>query len=328
MTGLDDRNMDIEPLEREAIAWVRRLTSGQATAADAEALKQWRSLSPAHAAAFWSASQLWQDLDPAGRDWRFRKKWRSPLPVNRRFVLRGGLAAASAAAVTYAMIDPPLGLWPSWAELRADYRTGTGEQREVALFDDVSVRLNTQTSLAVRSPDGAIERAELIAGEASFSTNMRAGRSFAVQAADRWVTANTAQFVVRYLREQDASVCVTCLQGVVTVERGGEATPVAARQQLRYADASNVVRLQAVDPDIASAWQNGVLIFRFAPLSEVIEEVNRYRPGRIILISSDIGREQVSGRFRIDNLDEILVRIEQALGVKAHLLPGGFVLLS
>jgi transmembrane sensor len=335
MTGTDDRNMGIDPMEREAIAWVRQVTSGQMTAADAEALKLWRNQSAAHAAAFSAASRLWKDLEPAGRSWRRHgvagsariDGRQSSLSMNRRFLLGGGLATAAAAAA-YAVIEPPLGLWPSWTELRADYRTETGEQRDVSLSADVSVRMNTQTSLAIRTGDNDIERVELIGGEASFSKRAGQGRSLAVLAADRWITASTAQFDVRHLHSRIASsVCVTCLQGALMVDRGNDTTALTAGQQLRY-DRGGLARVDAVDPDAASAWQRGILVFRFTPLADVVEEINRYRPGRIVVVSSEIGRVPVSGRFRIDALDEILSQMQQAFGAKIRTLPGGLVLLS
>lgn len=323
MTGADRRD---EVLKREAVTWVRRLTSGEATTADAAALKRWSAQSPAHAAAFAAASRLWKDLEAAGRSLQFSgKASASPSSVafSRRALIGGGLAAASAAGV-YAVVRPPLELWPSLGELTADYRTSTGEQRNVVLFDDVSVRMNTRTSIAVRALDNVVDKLELLNGEASFSTRGRGGRSLAVRAADRWIMADAAQFEVRYL---NSLVCVTCLDGAVTVERDGEAVSVAAGQQIRY-DPSGLGLPQAVDTEVASAWQRGLLIFRFTPLSEVVDEVNRYRPGRIIVTNAELGRTPVSGRFRIDNLEEILTRIEQAFGAKVRSLPGGLVLLS
>jgi transmembrane sensor len=330
---MDDQNMGIDPLEREAIGWIRRVTSGQMTAAEGEALKLWRSRSPAHAAALSAANRLWKDLEPAGRDWRrhatagvLRASAQPPSPLmNRRALLGSGLAVAAAAAA-YVGARPPLGLWPSWMELRADYRTGTGEQREVSLSADVSVRMNTQTSIAVRPADNDTERVELIGGEASFSK--RAGRSFAVLAADQWITANEARFDVRHLHGRIASaVRVTCLQGTLNIARGSEATTLTSGQQLRY-DSGGVAGVEAADPDIATAWYRGVLIFRFTPLSDVVEEINRYRPGRIVVVNSEISRIPVSGRFRIDALDEVLSQFKQGFGAKIRLLPGGLVLLS
>jgi transmembrane sensor len=247
--------------------------------------------------------------------------------VNRRFALGGGLAAAAAAAA-YVVVRPPLGLWPSWIELRADYRTGTGEQREVSLSADVSVRMNTQTSIAVRPADNDTDRVELIGGEASFSKRPLAGRSLAVLAADRWITANEAKFDVRHLHGRiGPSVCVTCLQGTLNIARGNEATALTSGQQLRY-DNDGLAGVEAIDPDIATAWQRGVLIFRFTPLADVVEEINRYRPGRIVVVDSEIARVLVSGRFQIDALDEVLSQFEQGFGAKIRSLPGGLVLLG
>ena len=317
-----------QELNRQAVVWLCRLTSGDATVADAAELRRWRSQSPAHAAAFAAARQLWKDLEPAGRNVRLREE-APPLPslVGRRAFIGGGLMAASAAGI-YAVARPPLSLWPSYSELTADYRTEAGEQRNVMLSDAVSIHMNTRTSIAIESSNANTDKIELIAGEASFSTARRSGRAFAVRAADRWITGEAAQFDVCYLRAPVAPfVRVTCLSGEVRVERAGEVTTVPGGRRLRY-DTRTVAPLELIDTEVASAWQRGLLIFRFTPLSDVVEEVNRYRPGRIIVMSTALGRMPVSGRFRIDNLEEILTRIEQAFGAKVRSLPGGVVLLS
>ena len=40
MSATDNDDMRFDPLKRDAVGWVRHLTSGQATAADAEALRR------------------------------------------------------------------------------------------------------------------------------------------------------------------------------------------------------------------------------------------------------------------------------------------------
>src|SRR5262249_37314587 len=152
----DNAAIELDPLKREAVDWVHSLASGKATVADAEALKRWRARSPAHEAAYADACRLWQAFGPAARNLRGRGEISPGLAhlhprgrnAARRGVLGTGFAVASAAAA-YAVIDPPLRLWPSFAELTADYRTATGEQRQLALPGDASVRLNTQTSIAL-----------------------------------------------------------------------------------------------------------------------------------------------------------------------------------
>lgn len=330
MNAVDDNAIERD-LRGEAVDWVHRLASGRVTLADAEALKHWRAESPAHEAAFADASRLWKEFGPAARNLRQRGEispglaHRRPLrqSVSRRAVLGGGLAAASAAA-GYAVVHPPLDLWPSFAELRADYRTATGEQRQFALPGDVSVRMNTQTSVALRSSEGDADRLELIAGEASFVSTPRKQRPLVVFAADGRMMTNRAHFDVR---RAGPAVCVTCLDGTVSVELQSEATVIGAGQQIRY-DRSGLGSVISADVELATAWQQGVLIFRLTPLSEVVEEINRYRPGRVILLDAELARKAVSGRFRTDHMDEILVRLDQAFGIKSRSLPGGIVLLS
>ncbi|WZB60942.1 FecR domain-containing protein [Achromobacter xylosoxidans] len=63
-----------------------------------------------------------------------------------------------------AVVAPPFGLWPSWRELGADYRTAKGEQRRVVLPGAAVLDLNTRTSIALRAAG-----VELISGEAAIS---------------------------------------------------------------------------------------------------------------------------------------------------------------
>ena len=51
-----------------------------------------------------------------------------------------------------AVVAPPFGLWPSWRELGADYRTAKGEQRRVVLPGTAVLDLNTRTSVCRAPP--------------------------------------------------------------------------------------------------------------------------------------------------------------------------------
>src|ERR1700754_2275228 len=116
MTQGQAQRLDL--LQREAIAWVKCIDSGQATSADAESLQRWCATSPEHAAAFAAASGVWRDIQRAGAS--VPRSHLDALPVRptprltlaRRVLLGGGMAAAAAAAV-HAVVHPPLGLWPS-----------------------------------------------------------------------------------------------------------------------------------------------------------------------------------------------------------------------
>jgi transmembrane sensor len=76
----------LDPLTRDALAWVARLKSGEATVAEAEQLVDWRNKSPEHERAFRNAVRCWHALGtaladpPPSKPIRRRKPHRSSLP--------------------------------------------------------------------------------------------------------------------------------------------------------------------------------------------------------------------------------------------------------
>jgi transmembrane sensor len=327
---------DLDQVEREAVTWVRKLISGDMAPDEVAALKLWRARSPGHEAAFVETKRIWRKVGAAGRAMfephedfmgeldAFGRRRRM---MNRRAMLGGGVAALAVVSA-YGVLNPPFGLWPSLSELNADYRTTTGEQRNVTFAGDVAISLNTQTSLAVRAAQGIEDRIELIAGEASFATPARTARSLVVLAANGRTVAESGRFDVRYTASGErAPVSVTCLEGAVRIERGADVADLRPGQRVRY-DLAGLSQVAAVDPQVASEWRRGIVEFRDTPLVDAIEEINRYRPGRIILMNAGLSRKQLSGRFRIDQMNQVLLQLQRAFSAKLQPLPGGIVLLS
>lgn len=310
-------------LRRDAHAWVRRLTSGEATVADAQALKRWCEASDAHAAAFVEARELWKDFGPAGEAVRRRQAARAQrVPtLGRRAFLGGAFATAAGAAV---VVVAPAGLWGAFPSLAADFRTKTGEQRQLALAPDVTVDLNTHTSVALRRDAGALQGVELLDGEIAVNSARGAAQPFIVAAGPGRAVATQASFEVRNL---DARVCVTCVSGDVRVEVGGRNIALAANQQLTY-NRHAVSAVVATDAANASTWRSGVLVFRQTPLSDVVDEINRYRPGHVLVVDNRLARSRLNGRFRIDRLDTVFAQMRAVLGASVTELPGGIVLVG
>lgn len=326
--------IDPTPLEYQAYGWVVRFISGEAGPNDIEALKEWSARSPAHAAAFDQASRTWKAVGPARpgpsatnisviRLDAAKKASISAEPNMARRAFLGGTLAASAAGAAFMVVRPPLELWPSWAELAADYRTAAGEQRQIILADSVSVEMNTRTSIALRPSQDEPGRIELIAGEAMVLMSKTSG-AFTVLAADGRIIATNARFNVRY---GDGDVCVTCLQGTIQVERQAAVLPLPAGQQVVYS-AQGIGVPVAIDSATVMAWKDGIVIFNSTPIADVIAEVNRYRRGRIVLTNAGLGRERLNARFRIENIDRVVSQIEQVFGARATALPGGITLLG
>lgn len=321
MIKADTDLQELMPLDREAHAWVRRLTSGEATGADADALREWCRRSPAHASAFSSASQLWRAVEPASRildDERraeFATRHQSRKIARRAFI--GGAMAASAGGVLLA--KPPLHLWPSFSELRADFRTGVGERRAISVADGIAIEMNARTSLSVS--DGVVR---LISGEASFSAPGDRQRAIEVVADNGRTFASNARFDIRRI---GADVRVTCYTNEICIAHPSRTIMVGAQQQVSYRS-ETIDDVLSVNPVIASAWQQGLMVFDMTPLDDVIDDLNRYRPGHIVLLDRNLARSPVNGRFRIDRPDDALTQIELAFGIRRRSWPGGLVLLG
>jgi transmembrane sensor len=322
MSPFDDVVGSFDPVEREAYEWVARFMGGDMKTADIEAMKAWYGQSPAHAAAYAEVRRVWLSLGPAAIAVMRQRHIKTRAVVSRRSVL-GGALAASAAGVGYLSVRPPLDLWPSYAELMADYRTQAGEQRQMTLSGTFSLDLNTKTSIAVQSQTADATRIELISGEIAISTGAASPPLTVVARAGRVVAAK-ADF---NLRCDGNEVQVSCLQGDLKVERAGVAVPLTAGQQIGYGPQGMGVKA-VINPDAVTAWQHGMLIFEGSPVAEVIEEVNRYRPGRIVLMNREIGQRLLNARLPIAEADKIVTQIVHIFGAKATALPGGIVILT
>lgn len=309
----DDPSVD--SLTNQANAWVVRITSGHATAADAQALRAWCALSPAHAQAYRQATRLWRqlgDLAPLQRA--------QPSRLARRRLLSAGAAAV---VLLGAFGLSWTGQVPDARAMLADMSTSTAEQHQATLADGSQVTLDAQTLLSLNFSERWRD-ISLDAGAAIFEVAHDPQKPFVVKAGEVRVTAIGTVFEVRH---QSDGVRVTCTEGVVAVQSPGQAERrLRAGEQLTLSD-SATPQFRRVDADSAMAWQHGQLRFRQRPLAELIEELNRYRPGRIILAAADKAERPVSGIFHLSRPEEALQHIVQSQGLQAAHYPGGVVLL-
>lgn len=328
MSTIKDPLDEREPLRQEAWKWVLHVTSGDATKADIAELERWCGRSRLHAEAFATASGRWRAIGPAATNVILQsggkpraEATRGRGAIGRRAFLGGALVASAAGAVVLAN-RPPFGLWPSLNEFAADYRTGTGQRQQIALADSVSVDMNTQTSLNIRKTTGdRIDRIELIAGEAAIAT---ASHQIEVVVADGRVSADSAHFNVRY---DGAEVCVTCLGGRARVDQQGQSVTISQGEQASYG-ARGLIQATVADPVAVAGWREGDLFFRDQPLAHVIEEVNRYRPGKIVLMNEALGQRRVTAHFKLDRLDVVITQLRESFGAQVRALPGGLVVVS
>lgn len=325
-----------DQLEQQAWDWLRLLASGNADTEDAERFRRWVRTGAAHQAAFDEARRRWRLFRrPAGAVLHADPSLThrsAAVPrgrgMDRRVFLGAAVSAAAAAGV--AAIYPPLGLWPSAAEWRADFRTARGEQRTLTLADSIDITMNTQTSIrndssaqAMRDSDHTA-RIELLTGEAAFDLKPGADRSIDVTAGAGRSSTSTGRFEVRYL---DGRACVTCIAGTVSIRHPAGARLLQARQQAVY-DADAISAVAGIDPTSVSAWRHGVLVLDQTRVADAIDEINRYRSGRVVLMNTAVRDKPVSGRFPLASLDVALWQIQHVFDLQARSLVGGVLVLS
>lgn len=338
MISKGDKEGTIDPLDREAVDWVVRLTVGQITESDRVAFEQWITTNIAHERAFAAASELcahMRHMDLPKNLEAFERTSTLDIPeddnvvqlrpksryasMNRRNFLGGGAIAASLAGGLM-LVNPLHGLWPSLAELMADRRTGAGEQQRFSPVAGVDIELNSRSSASQTLSGHGLE---LIAGEAFISV-ADAEQPFEVVAHGANLSAYQASFNVQML---DENLCVTCVDGSINVGRGNYSERLQAGHEVVF-DAQGRVQKANADEFVRLAWRRGLLILRGTSVENAIPKINQYYPGRLILTDKSKASWPVTGVFHIDQIDLAVVQLERLLDVKARHLPGGVVLLG
>jgi transmembrane sensor len=319
-------------LHKEAQRWLLRLTSGSATTLDARAFEHWCGQSRAHVEAFAETRRMWENLGPAaqsllaGAAARPRSGDAVHAPrMQPRMSRRAFLGAAIAATVALAVVHPPLQLWPSLSDVVADYRTATGEQRDVDLGQGIVIHMNTQTALNLRKSQGRVVGIDLLGGEIQVKATAEAAQPVAIFAGGGTIDVDVeAKCNVRCYA---AEVQVTGLDGSTTLQYKGRREVLKTAQQADYGH-GQLGKVIPADIELTMAWRRRVLIFDGQPLSAVIEEINRYRPGKIILANDRLAERRVQARFSLNQLTDVAALIQNAYGAKVTSLPGGIVILS
>ncbi|HJE63332.1 MAG TPA: FecR domain-containing protein [Alcaligenes faecalis] len=315
-------NLDEDTLHKEARAWVSRLKTSSLTSRQARELRHWCGRSPSHASAFAHAREMWDAMPQDREEWlreaKLMKK-RGHQPVRR--ALLGGLLVGGG---VYLVAKPPMQLWPSLADLRADYRTGAGEQRRVQLLDHVWLDMNTRSRLNVSDDPHLGRIVALLDGEVEVRQSERSASVCTVFAGAGSIQTFNGRTNIRYL---DGKTEVTCLSGSAQVDFGGQGYRLGAGEQLLYGRHA-ISSVQTVAAEDFPSWRQGRLTFHEQPLPQVLAELNRYWAGHLILRDASLGSVLVSFAVNLDNLPEALDILQQLYGVEVMRLPGGIALLS
>lgn len=283
----------------DAAAWIARLHGPERTPAVEMGWRDWFGAHPDHATAWEMVSDRWTKSHaiPVGLV-------HPPVRLRRRHSFRRWPVALAAGLGVVTLFIAPAFMFLT----RGEVTTAIGEQRTLNLDDGTRIELNTATRLVVKY--GAATRlVELKSGEAYFSV-AHESRPFVVMAGSRKVIAMGTSFTVRLDQSADATT-VTLIEGRVAVAPAGapDILPKAPVGDITLLNAGERLQIRhhaptAVDTpsmERVTGWMRGQLIFDHTPLSEAVQELNRYSTTRLRLDSPDTGRIRVSGTFRVSD---------------------------
>ena len=313
-----------------AVAWFTRLQSGDATEDDQRQFEAWLASSPIHAREFDRVSTLWDDLNGL-KTWADGKLAEGkavsraaaypPSRMHKRGVSRWG---ASLVAVMLVLLTASFWLPDALVRLASGYHTETGEQKRLTLADGSTVYLDTDSAISVDYSPQA-RRVVLHRGRALFVVAVDKHRPFEVGAANGSVRALGTAFEVYKKPDQ---VAVTVLESAVRVALNGAAAKLIPGQRVSYGRETGLSEVESVDLAQIAAWRRGKLVFHDRPLGEVIDEVNRYRTGAILILDQQLRASRVSGIFDIRHPDAVLQALEDTLPIRSRRLTRYLILLD
>ncbi|WP_335944506.1 FecR family protein [Pseudomonas sp. G166] len=306
---------------RDAAAhWFVRLQAHAMSVEERQRFDAWLGEHPNHRDEIQLLQGIWSATDLLPRE-RLQALCERPAERPRRRPLLRYAVAAGLLAVAIG-----LGLFSglsSSTDYSGEFATTLGERRHIALPDGSMIDLNSRSRVRVQFAHHQ-RRVELAEGEALFTVEHDAGRPFTVDAGNGQVTVTGTRFDVR--RDADRTR-VAVEQGSVKVQ--GRDAPRTQYVSLTpglgtQIDAQGKVATPyAINAEALTAWRNGKLVFNNAPLSEVAQEVSRYRANPLRVGSAAVGNLRLTSVFRSDNPEALLKALPNILPVAVRTLDDG-----
>jgi transmembrane sensor len=324
--GGDDR-------EGEAIAWLVRLSSGDAGVEEWRAHEAWLAADPANLTAFDRIEALWSDLDDQAdalkRDMFGEGAGAAVIPLRpaRRPRRAFGLARIAAAAAVVLAGGGGLYAWLQSQPLT--YKTAPGEIRRIDLADGTRIDLNGASRMSVRI-DRTSRRVAMTGAEALFDVTSDPARPFLITAGGQRIRVVGTAFDVA---SHDGRLSVSVRRGVVEVGRtdasGGVAdvARVPAGFQLVRADGDAAAEIRPIDPSEAGAWRQRRLIYHGQPLETVASDLSRAFAVPIA-VRGPARKLTFTGVLVLDDEDAVIRRLQAFVPIDVDRSSAAIVLSS
>jgi len=297
-TGGARDGQGLDAIRQEAAQWIVRLQ--EAGPGERERLhdecERWQGADPRHRRVFAQMQQLWD----AGEILRRRRGRRRAL---------AGLGLVVAATLL-------LGQLP-WAYWGADYRTAAGEIRELTLPDGSRAVLDTDSAIDVRYGEQA-RAVRLVRGEVMMTVSDDAeGRPFRVRGPHGSAEAVGTAYRVRLEKGQSLVAVHEHRVRLIPRRDATAAVTLRAGQRARLTGTA-VTDVEAIPPGPPD-WVRRRLVFNDAALAEVLERLDRYRAGLLLMPDAVAARGlRFTGVLPADDSDAALALLADSLDLRVR----------
>lgn len=322
-------NPKFPDMRETARHWFVTLLGAPSPAHQAE-FERWVNADPAHLEAYQAIEATWYAMENPGK--HLADKEADELSVYLEAMDREKHGRrTSRRLVTLSVVLAGLVTGALWLErpgliedFRADFVTERGERRNIILADGSSVLLDADSALADVSVAGE-RRVKVIRGGAFFEV-VPSSIPFVVEAANGEVRVLGTGFDVRILPNGGS---VTLAHGRVSIRTDAQSgrTVLEPGEQVQFGP-EGIAAAQSVELEDALAWRSGRYTFYGARLGDVVEEIGRYRKGRIVIATSALADERVTGSFSLSDTDEALSSLQASIGFAMYRVTSRMVVIS
>ncbi len=322
-----------------------RYLAGEASAADAQAVREWLAADAEHALLLDDLRLVKRVIADKPPHSSTNAAWAKALkalevahPAQPRVSRRLLVAALAAAAVVIGLIAGPgvgglLRRTPQWRE----YATAAAQRMVIRLQDGTQVTIAPKSRVRYTADYGTAHRDLYLDGEAYFQVAPDSQRPLRVHTAGSVTEDLGTAFVIRAYADQIATEVVVA-EGRVALWRARpdtiavEAPPalvLGARDLGQLGASGDATLRRGVDVDRQLAWTRGVLAFDGTPLREAVRTLGRWYDVEIRLDDADsaLAGRRFTATFTNEPIDLVLQRIALTLGLRVERADGSVFLL-
>lgn len=292
----------------EAIAWYLQLNSTQTESGKKAKFETWIAQDASHAMAYERIERIFQPIK--GVDVKAAEKsivsiLQTESKQRKRKNMRGvAFGITMFASLYFGYQSTPVKV------MLADNKTEIGEIKTLTLPDQSVITMNTNTALDIQF-DQDKRMIKLYKGEVFVNVSKDASRPFLVITEHGDARALGTQYNVDknvdsthvVVIESKVEVCSASPKFSYKILNSSQRKCTVLHQSQGVKIGNQTLDdVQEIDANAISGWVTGTIVIDNQPLTEVLVELQRYSPEKIIFSASELNHIKVSGVLPVNNI--------------------------